>query len=69
MSRAMDDVVESVANMIRAGGDVSIKNTNGCHNCLKVKNSRGGSYCSSCRENTPDAHIVVVSTKRVFCVQ
>jgi len=66
MSKNMDEVVASVASMIVAGGDVSIKHTGGCHNCGRVKITNMGSYCRSCHEDTIDTHIIIVSTKRVF---
>jgi recombinational DNA repair protein RecR len=64
MSREHQDLMNSLDNMIKAGGDISIKQTNGCANCNRAK--KEDSYCRSCHETTIDSHIIVVSTKLVF---
>lgn len=66
MSRGMEEVIGSVQHMILAGGDITIKQVFGCRSCGKSKSS---DYCRSCRENTKNGKMVMVSTKMTFPVE
>ena len=70
MSRSIDGVTASVADMIASGSDITIKQAFGCRRCGNTKqNSHGGDYCNHCGRDSKKARIIIVSTKKTFFVE